>query len=57
MQFIASFFHVALGEKQVCVLSPTLFSIYVNDLVSDIKEAYYGIQIDDVILNYCQRIL
>ncbi len=39
-------FDVGLGVKQACVLSPTLFSIFVNDLAGEIKDLKAGIDID-----------
>lgn len=34
--------------KKGCQLSPTLFSIYVNDLAEDIKRLNAGVDIDDL---------
>ncbi len=46
-------FAVDLGVKQGCILSLTLFSIYINDLVKAIKE----LECDIVMENYKLNIL
>lgn len=43
-------FAVQQGVKQGCNLSPTLFSIYINDLANDIKNSNLGIDIDNYIV-------
>ena len=42
-----NWFPTAFGVKQGDNLSPTLFSLYVNDLAMEIKQLNLGIQIDD----------
>ena len=39
---------VNFGVKQGCIMSPSLFSIYVNELAEDIRALNIDIDIDDL---------
>lgn len=44
---LTDWFPVDIGVKQRCILSPILFSIYINDLSLAIKALGKGVSIDD----------
>ena len=43
-------FPIHSGVKQGCNLSPTLYSVYINDLAEDIRNSGLGVHIDDFTL-------
>ena len=50
-QHETEFFDQEFGLKQGCVLSPTLISVLMNDLVSMLKDAGMGIELASEIIN------
>ena len=50
-EYFTDFFPVTQGLKQGCGLSPTLFSIYVNDLVTEINALNCGIRFDNNVIS------
>ena len=45
--YMTDMFPVQYGVKQGCKMSPTLYSVYINDLAEDINALGAGINIDD----------
>jgi len=41
-------FNIACGVRQSGVLSPYLFSIYIDDLITDLRQSGYGIYVDSL---------
>ena len=39
-------FNVSRGVKQGCLIYPTLFALYINDLATEIKSLNKGIDVD-----------
>ena len=44
-------FPVTHGVKQGCKISPTLFSVYINDLAQEIKRLNCGVNLDDIVIS------
>ena len=44
-------FEIQNGVKQGCILSPTLFSMFINDLVEDINTAGLGVHCKENIIS------
>ena len=49
--YVTLFLRVPQGVKQGCKLSQTLFSSYINDLASEIKQINLGLGIDELQLS------
>ena len=47
-QSLSSVFNISNGVKQGGVLSPTLFCIYIDNLLQNLKESRYGCKVGDV---------
>ena len=46
---LTEWFDIESGVKQRCVLSPILFSMFINDLIVELRSSGCGIDIDGVI--------
>ena len=44
-------FPVTHGVKQGCKISPTLFSVYINDLAQEIIRLNCGVNLDDIVIS------
>ena len=49
--YLSPLFKVSQGVKQGCKLSPTLFSLYINDLANEIKQMNLDVDIDELQLS------
>ena len=43
--------YIVSTDGQGCVLSPTMFSVYIKDLAEQINNIHYGITIDDIMVS------
>ena len=48
---LTDWFEIQNGVKQGCILSPTLFSMLINDLAEDINTAELGVQCKENIVS------
>jgi hypothetical protein len=55
---MTEWFNVNSGLKQGCVLSPVLFNIFINSLVTDIKALDIGIDIGgEKLVFFCMQMI
>lgn len=50
-EHLTPFINVHQGVKQGCKISPTLFSLYINDLANEIKQLNLGVEVNDLQLS------
>ena len=46
--YMTDIFPVKYGVKQWCKMSPTLYSVYINDLADDIRALIAGVELDEL---------
>jgi len=54
---IGSLFRVHRGVRQGGVLSPLLFAIYVDDLISELRQSGYGLRIGSLFIGFYRAML
>ncbi len=48
---ITEWFETVRGVRQADSLSPTLFSLFINDLTKEVKDLNLGVSVDDIIIS------
>ncbi len=48
---VTDWFNIGSGVRQGDSLSPALFGLYINDLITDVKALNLGINVNDIIIS------
>lgn len=46
---LTSWFHINSGVKQGCILSPTLFALFIDDLVDSLNSVHAGVACGNIL--------